>query len=83
MSPDEAITYLGKDNLIVAREKIADLKVQSMMFDMEVDWETLKLVSKKKPYQEPFWITRWKEKRDNSDNLPESPEQAAWDDIHD
>ena len=30
---------------------------------------------------QPAWLTKWKDKRDDSDNLPESPEQADWEDI--
>lgn len=58
-------------------EFINDLKIQGMMFDMMVDWETLTLVPKP-VYKEAFWLTKWKDKRDGSDNLPESPEQAGW-----
>lgn len=46
---------------------VADLQVRAMMFDMCVDWETLELVPKVQVQEDPFWLTRWKEKRDQSD----------------
>lgn len=46
---------------------LADLEVQAVMFDMEVDWETLTLVPKKKKIEAPVWIRRWRENRENAD----------------
>lgn len=46
---------------------VADLRVQAMMFDMNIDWETLELVPKVQVEEDPFWLARWKEKRDQSD----------------
>lgn len=45
---------------------ISDLKIQAMMFDMSVDWETLELVPKTQNIT-PIWIIRWNEKRSESD----------------
>lgn len=56
-----------------AKKTVADLQVQSMMFDMVVDWETLTLVPKTKD-ETPFWIKKWKEKESGSDRQPEDYE---------
>lgn len=48
------------------RETLDELEVQSMIFDMDVDIETLTLAPKE-TYKEARWITNWKEKRDGSD----------------
>lgn len=45
---------------------LADLAVQAMIFDMDIDIEAL-VLTPKSDYKEPFWITNWKEKRDDSD----------------
>lgn len=45
---------------------IADLRVQAMLFDLVPDWETLSLAPKAEQ-TDSVWITRWKEKRDQSD----------------
>lgn len=45
---------------------INDLKIQSMLFDMEIDWEALTLVPKVKDTT-PIWIKRWQEKQAESD----------------
>lgn len=47
-------------------EIIADLEVQSMIFDMSIDFETLTLTPKLN-YKEPFWLTKWKEKIHGAD----------------
>lgn len=47
--------------------KVADLKIQAMMFDMDIDWETLEVVPKSKTEPEAIWLTRWKEKVEQSD----------------
>lgn len=49
-----------------ALSKINDLKIQSIMFDMEIDWETLTLTPKVKDTT-PIWIKRWQEKQAESD----------------
>lgn len=46
---------------------LANLRVQAMIFDMEVDIETMSLVPKKPPVIEPFWIRRWRENREAAD----------------
>lgn len=43
-----------------------DLQVQSMIFDMDIDYESLTLVPRN-DYKEPDWLIRWKEKQDGSD----------------
>jgi len=48
-------------------KKVADLRIQAMMFDMDIDWETLEVVPKSKVEPEAIWLTRWKEKVDQSD----------------
>jgi hypothetical protein len=58
------------------RKVIADIKVRAMMFDMDVDVETLGLIPKKQPVQEPQWLKNYKDKREDSDNLPDSPQEA-------
>ena len=45
---------------------LADLRIQAMMFDMDVDLETASLVSKSQ-HKDAVWLTRWKEKREQSD----------------
>ena len=64
------------DEVIVSLKALsADLKVQAMMFDMDIDWETLELTAKN-DYKEAVWLTRWKEKVADGDAGAESPEQA-------
>lgn len=47
-------------------KKVADLKIQAMMFDMDIDFETLELIPKTKDTT-PIWIKRWNEKRASAD----------------
>lgn len=47
-------------------EKVADLKIQAMMFDMAIDIETWSLVPKRKDTT-PAWVKRWEEKRSEAD----------------
>lgn len=63
------------------RKAIADLTIQAMMFDMDIDWEAGKLIHKTKPVVEAFWLTKWKEKEQNSDRKPEDYEGGE-DDRH-
>lgn len=49
---------------------VADLTIQSMMFDMDIDWETLSLIQKKPKIEEPFWLRKWKEKMHGADRQP-------------
>lgn len=44
-----------------------DLKIQAMLFDMDIDFETFELVPKRKKYEVPKWVERWKEKRAEAD----------------
>lgn len=57
------LTALLKKQLL---DILDDLTVQSMIFDMDIDYETLTL-QPKSDYQEPFWLTRWKEKESGKD----------------
>lgn len=50
----------------LALAKLNDLKVQAIIFDMAVDVETWSLVAKSK--KQPIWLTRWQDKRDDSDS---------------
>lgn len=54
----------------LAIKKYADLKIQAMMFDMDIDIETWSLVPKTN-FKHPIWIENWREKSDNGDNQPE------------
>ena len=47
-------------------EVINDLKIQAMMFDMAIDYETLTLEPKRKDLT-PIWIKKWREKFEESD----------------
>lgn len=48
------------------RRAYAALQVQAILFDMDIDIETWTLVPKS-TYKEAVWITRWKEKQNDSD----------------
>ena len=52
-----------------------DLKIQAMMFDMDIDIETWSLVPKRKDTM-PTWLRRWKEKVSEGDDGPESAFEA-------
>jgi len=57
------------DELILTdqqKETIADLKIQAMLFGMDIDLETLSLVPKTRQ-EASTWLTRWKEKVAESD----------------
>lgn len=54
----------------LAKKKLADLQVQAMIFDMDIDIETWSLTPRQK-HQEADWLTQWKEKVANGDNQPE------------
>jgi len=54
------------DLCLEAKEIYADLQVMAMIFGMDIDVEIMKLVPKS-DYQEPIWVTRWKEKRNGED----------------
>lgn len=53
--------------------KIADLTIQAMMFDMDVDIETASLVPKRTENL-PIWIKRWRAKEEGSDRSPQDYE---------
>lgn len=55
---------MTKTQIII--KKYNDLLVQAMLFDMDIDIETWSLVQKDN-YQEPFWLTRWKDKENGKD----------------
>lgn len=46
---------------------LANIQVQAMMFDMDIDYETLALVPKKKVVEDPFWLVKFKDQRANAD----------------
>jgi hypothetical protein len=46
--------------------KYDDLKIQAMLFDMDIDIETWSLVEKRKDTT-PIWVKRWREKQAESD----------------
>lgn len=56
-------------------KKIADLIIQAMIFDMDIDYETLTLTEKQKD-DTPIWLKQWNEKRSQADNDPAAAEQA-------
>lgn len=47
-------------------EVISELKIQAMIFDMDIDYEALALIPKRKD-NTPVWIKRWNEKRAEAD----------------
>lgn len=46
---------------------INELRVQAMVFDMDIDIETMSLVPKTES-RTPEWLKKWKEKVHNGDN---------------
>lgn len=55
------------------RVTVADLQIQAMMFDMDVDVEAARLIPKRIDVV-PIWIKKWKEKENGSDRNPEDYE---------
>jgi hypothetical protein len=49
---------------------VADLMVQAMMFDMDIDWENGTLTQKRVDAPEPFWKKRWMDKIHAADRQP-------------
>lgn len=49
-----------------ATKVLDDLKIQAIMFDMDIDIEALRLQPKNN-YKEAFWLTRWKEQQNGAD----------------
>lgn len=68
MSPSEARNAYNPTVLAQARKRYADLIVQAMMFDMDVDIETWTLMPKRKD-EIPFWIKRWRSQQAERDYL--------------
>lgn len=50
----------------IAEERLAELQIQALMFDMDIDIEALMLVPKNRAIVFD-WLARWKDKRANSD----------------
>jgi hypothetical protein len=50
-----------------ACKALSDITIQAIMFDMDVDWETLQLTPKVKKEPEPFWKRKWRENREYQD----------------
>lgn len=65
---------ITQETVQLAIKKANDLKIQAMMFDMDIDIETWALVPKS-TYREPFWLTNWKDKVNQGDSGAESPDQ--------
>lgn len=63
MADDLGLTQEQAEEVIRAMN---DLKIQAMMFDMDIDIETWTLLPKE-TFRHPVWIQRWREKEDNSD----------------
>lgn len=51
MSPDDELA-----------KAVADLKIQAMMFSMDIDWETLALIPLRKKEEPPIWVKKWQDK---------------------
>lgn len=58
---------LTQDQITEVIKVVNDLRIQSMLFDMPIDIETLQLVPKSEIEPEAAWLTRWKEKVNDSD----------------
>lgn len=48
------------------QEYLADLKVQAMLFDLVIDWDTLELVPKQVD-ETPAWAQRYRDSRGEAD----------------
>lgn len=46
--------------------RLNELRVQAMLFDMDIDLETFELVPKIS-YERPEWLERWQDKQDEAD----------------
>lgn len=57
---------ITQDQLPEIKARVDDLKIQAMMFDMDIDWEAASLMPKRKD-ETPFWVKRWQEKQAGSD----------------
>lgn len=66
------------DQIIKVRD---DLLIQAMMFDMDIDWETLELVEKKKPVESKKpWLDKWLDQQSNADYMPDGSDDQEYDD---
>lgn len=63
----------------ILAKRVADLHIQSMLFSMDIDWELLTL-REKDEYRPPEWLTRWKEKQEQSDYMPDGSDDQEYDD---
>ena len=75
MSKRTLVKIVGDEDQGILKS-IADLKVKAMMFNMDIDWETLELIPIVEPVKDPYWLQNIKEKREQSDNDPSSPQEA-------
>lgn len=66
---------LTEEDLKQIKIRTDELQVQSMAFDLDIDYETNSLRVRQESTT-PTWLKVWNEKRHNSDNDPASPEQA-------
>lgn len=57
---------LSPSKIKVVTDTLNELKIQAMMFDMDIDIEIWGLVPKRKDLT-PIWIKRWREKFEESD----------------
>lgn len=65
------------ENKIVSADittALADLTIQSIMFDMDIDLETASLVPRQHAEEVPIWIKKWREKEHGADRKPENYE---------
>lgn len=52
---------------------IANLRVQAMLFDMEIDWEAGTLIPKQKD-ETPYWLKKWRSREHEADRHPKDYE---------
>lgn len=69
---------LTKDQREQLATRIADLYIQAMIFDMDIDMELLTLVEKN-TYVEPEWLARWKDKMENADYMADGSDDQEYD----
>lgn len=60
------------------KKRSADLQVQSMLFDADIDWELLTLMEKS-DYKEPGWVARWKTKQADADYMSDGSDDQEYD----
>lgn len=60
-------------NKVDPSKVLADLRIQAIVFDMEVDIETATLTPKRTKLI-PIWIKKWREKERGGDRHPEDYE---------